>query len=347
MATKYRIRGIWHIKYKDVAGEWRQKSCGRSAGAVEAEAIRKKYDSQEYNRRHDDYIRPVAADLIAQLQDFRENEIPRSRSGRPKSAKSIQRYVAIVDRFERWLRESGYLSYADITPDRMALFFDTLAKESLSASTVTKYRQILISFFNLSIKRKHCTTSPMLEIVNPKREDKAPFFWTEEQVLKIIHEAYPPYKEIFSFLYLTGLRIGELGNAEWGDYIENLGLLKIPVREGSKRKREIILPLNPKAKEIIEAQKNKGKQWIFLNAEGGKLDNGNIYNNLMYTLKRAKMPEGSPHTFRHTFASHLVINGTSLYIVKDLLGHKDIRETQIYAHLSQESLKSAVDRLSI
>lgn len=349
MATRYLIRGIWHVKYKDAAGEWRQKSCGKNATAAEAEILRKKYDSQEYNRRHDDFIRPVATGMIEQLQIFRDTEIPRSRTGRPKSKKSIQRYQAIPDRFIAWMTEKGYKNYSDITPDRMAEFFDLLpAAGAGSASTVTKYRQLLNNFFDWSAKKKYCTKSPMGEIVNPKREETAPFFWTKEQVKSIIDEAYPPYKDIFTFLYLTGMRIGEVSNMERGDYIRNVGMIKIPVREGSKRKREIVLPLNPKAQEIIDRKlKEHSQPWIFVNGENGKLRNSNFDSNLRYTLKRAKILEGSSHTFRHTFASHLVISGVSLLIVKELLGHKDIRETQIYAHLSKESLKSAVDKLTI
>lgn len=349
MAIRYLIRGIWYVKYKDHAGEWRQKSCGKNATANEAEVLRKKYDSQEYNRRHDDYIRPVSTGMLEQFQIYRETEIPRSRTGQPKSKKSVQRYSAIIDRFVRWCNENNFKNYSDMTNDRMQQFFDTLpAIGAGSASTVTKYRQILINFFDWSIRKKYCTTSPMGEIVNPKRVEKAPFFWTEAQVKKIIEEAYSPYKDIFLFLYLTGMRIGEVSNMERGDYIQNVGMVKIPVREGSKRKREIVLPLNPKAIEIIERQiKVHDQPWVFINGESGKLRNSNFDSNLRYTLKRAKINEGSSHTFRHTFASHLVIKGVSLYIVKELLGHKDIRETQIYAHLSKESLKSAVDKLFI
>lgn len=348
MAIKYKIRDIWHVKYKDVAGVWRQKSCGKNATMPEAEAIRKKFDNQEYNRRHDEYIRPVSTGMIEQLEIFRDTEVPRSRTGRPKSKKTIQRYKAIPDRFIKWLNASGFKNYSDMSEERMLSFFDSLQVDAGSASTITKYRQLLNNFFDWSIKKKYCNKSPMGEIVNPKREEKAPFFWTETQVKKIIEEAYPPYKDIFSLLYLTGIRIGELSNMERGDYISEVGMIKIPVRDGSKRKREIVLPLNPKAREIIERQlKAHDQPWIFVNGEQGKLRNSNFDSNLRYTLKRAKIHDGSNHTFRHTFASHLVIMGVSLYIVKDLLGHKDIRETQIYAHLSKESLKGAVDKLRL
>lgn len=224
-----------------------------------------------------------------------------------------------------------------------------------SASTITKHRQILINFFDWSIARTYSVESPMGLIRNPKREMKAPRFFSMEELDVIFAESKSPYTDIFKFLYLTGLRIGELGNAEITHFIESTKSLRIPILEGNKTKRECMQPLNKDAILIIKRQEKYREQfetpdarkYIFVNSEGTKLDDANIYRNLSTVLSRCKIQDASPHTFRHTCASHLVIKGVSLYIVRDVLRHASIRETEIYAHLSREAIRGAIALLTV
>jgi integrase/recombinase XerD len=191
-------------------------------------------------------------------------------------------------------------------------------------------------------------------IHNPKRETKPPRFFSEAELKAIFSESKPPYTDVFKFLYLTGLRIGELGNAEISHFINDTESLRIPVMEGNKTKRECMLPLNKDAISIIKRQAmyraafdtEDALRYIFLNAGGRKLDDANIYRNLSKVLSKCKIINASPHTFRHTCASHLVIKGVSLYIVRDILRHASIRETEIYAHLSKEAVRGAIALLT-
>jgi integrase/recombinase XerD len=107
--------------------------------------------------------------------------------------------------------------------------------------------------------------------------------------------------------------------------------------------------LNADAAAIIEERlaARESDRWTFLNEFGCQLDDDNCYRNLKRTLKKAGQKDGSPHTFRHTFASHLVIGGESLYKVKQLLRHKSIVETEIYTQLSKESVRETVRRLTL
>jgi site-specific recombinase XerD len=116
---------------------------------------------------------------------------------------------------------------------------------------------------------------------------------------------------------------------------------------GRNAKRVEHVPLNAGAIEILEAQRLTGasESIVFLNEAGNRLDNDNIYRNLKRVLGKLNIEGGHPHTFRHTFASHLVIKGVSLCIVKDLLRHKSIKETEIYAHLAPQSTATAVEML--
>jgi site-specific recombinase XerD len=178
----------------------------------------------------------------------------------------------------------------------------------------------------------------------------------------IFETAQSPYKNIFRFLYFTGLRIGELCNVEYSHLIEIQNIdtgkpmprLIIPVMDGNKAKRETSIPLSDEALAIIREQKrtalkiNTGdaKKFIFVNMEGIKLDNANIYRNLKVVLRKCNITGGHPHTFRHTFASHLVMKGVPLYVVKELLRHASIEETMIYSHLSEDVVRDATNKLS-
>ena len=355
MARKFKRGRVWYVKTKDGSGEWKNISCGKNATATDAEIIRRNYDAKELNQRHNIPVRSVSAGLVEQLKIFRETEIPRSNTGRPKGQKSITRYQAIIDNFLRFLYDRTIIKYKDVTPERMRDFFDSLIRLKRSASTYTKHRQILINFFDWSKAHNYCTESPMGLIKNPKREIKPPRFFSTQELMKIFSESKIPYTDIFKFLYLTGLRIGELGNAEINHFIDNTKSLRIPIIEGNKTKRECMQPLNKDAVVIIKRQARyrsqfdteDARKYIFLNAEGRKLDNANIYRSLSIVLNKCKITDASPHTFRHTCASHLVIKGVSLYVVRDILRHASIRETEIYAHLSKEAIRGAIALLTV
>lgn len=355
MATKFKRGKSWYVKFKDGSGVWRNISCGRNATVTDAEIIRRNYDAKELNQRHHVAVRSVSADLFEQLRTFRDQEIPRSNTGRPKGRKSIQRYKAIVNNFLEFLESRDITKYRDVTPERVRDFFDSLVTLSRAASTIEKHRQILNNFYTWSIAKSYCAESPMGLIRNPKRAIKPPRFFSDAELKAIFAESKPPYTDIFKFLYLTGLRIGELGNAESTHFIEDTESLRIPVIEGNKTKRECMLPLNKDAISIIKRQAAyraqfdtpDAKRFIFLNKAGAKLDDANIYSNLLTVLKHCKILMASPHTFRHTCASHLVIKGVSLYIVRDILRHASIRETEIYAHLSKEAVRGAIALLTV
>lgn len=354
MAIRYQDKkGYWYVKYKDIDFKWKIKYCGKKATATDAETIRKNYDAIELNHRHKMPVRQIQADLVENLIYFRDNEVPKSNTGRPKGRKSIIRYKAIFNNFINFCKENKCKSYAQITDEIAKKFIDELIQPPLSrsASTISKHRQMMSLFWRWSIDRNHCQYNPWIKIPNPKREKKIPRFFSSEELKQIFTEAKGPYKNIFKFLYLTGLRIGELGNLEWFDYVESEKFINIRVMEGNKTKREEIVPLNESAIVIINEQFSRrnthdSNKYVFVNIHGLKLDNANIYNALKVVTKKRNITGSSPHTFRHTCASHLAIKGVSLYVIKDILRHASIRETEIYAHLSKDATRTAIALLS-
>lgn len=347
MAYKFkRENGRWYVRYKNERGVWTMASCGKTATAAEAEIIRKNYDALELNRRNKIVVREVDQNLYQLMSYFKEHVLIESTTGRDKGHRTKRREQVVIENFLKWFDPDNEKMLTDVTGIEIKKYFDYLKAENKAARTRHEERRVLLKFFKWAMSQHYCTSNPVEKIENPRPETKLPFFYTSEQLEKIWQHSNSIYINVFKFLYYTGLRIGELQHLIWSDWLKDQNLLKIRVMEGNKTKREETIPLSSKAVKILEEQFiEKTDDVIFHNDLGGPLDNDNIYRNFKRTLKRAGIKEGTPHTLRHTFASHLVIKGVSLYIVRDLLRHKSIEETQIYAHLSKESLQAPVELL--
>jgi integrase/recombinase XerD len=357
MATKYKEKrtGIWHIKYKDVDGKWKSKGCGKSASATDAETIRKKYDSEELNRRHHQTIRIIDGVLLDSLEDYKKNEIDKAVAGDSKAKETIRRYKNVIDNFAVWCQNNDHKKFGHLNQEVVKKYFEYLSKElERAAATLQMERLVLINFFGWAIKSSLCVYNYAKDIPVAKINKKIPRYFSEAELKKIFEESKPPYTNIFKFLYLTGLRIGELCNLQWVHYFDSEKTLLIDVIEGNKPRHAETIPLSEGAIRILNEQFESNKNeyrftndYIFTNAIGEKLDNSNIYRNLKVVLKNKKISGGHPHTLRHTFASHLVNKKVSLYVVKELMRHKSIVETEIYAHLDKDVTREATNILSI
>lgn len=356
MATKFKRGKFWTIKTKNAAGEWVNISCGVNASATDAEIIRKNYDAIELNQKHNKQIRKVSKPLLAAIEDFRDNVLPRSIVGGDKATSSVRRDKTVINNFLRWIDTEKITIEYDKTGS-IQEYFDFLALKNKSQKTRREERRILNKFFEWSIENHYTNNNPVTDIVRFKRSNKKPRFFTYDELKVIFSRAKSPYLDIFKFLYLTGLRVGELCNLKKSDYIQPKKQLLLRVLDGNKTKREEIVFLNRDANAIVEKQLSnpeiiaaKGfEEYLFLNKDGKQLDDANVYRALKRILdnKEVNIKDASTHTFRHTCASHLVIKGISLYVVKEILRHASIKETEVYAHLSNEAVSSAVEHLTI
>lgn len=354
MASKFKRGKTWYVRYKDVDGLWKNISCGPEATASDAEFIRNTWAAKEMNARHKAPVRKVDVELFAAFEEFRKNILPRSDIGRVKVRRSIRREQVVIENFVKWAKVNSVFDIHDLTEHKMREYFDHLEEKKKSARTRHEERRVLAKFFKHAIAENFCSFNPISKIPNPKPSIKRPRFFSESELKDIFGAAKQPYNRIFRFLYFTGLRIGELGNLEWTDILEPQALAVIRVMEGNKTKREETIPLSTGALQVISEQRSQlsesstadAKRFVFTNAERLKLDNDNIYRNLKRVMIEKKISGASPHTFRHTCASHLVIKGVSLYVVKEILRHASIEETEIYAHLSKEAIRTAIEKLS-
>lgn len=222
--------------------------------------------------------------------------------------------------------------------------------KNLESTTVAHKITSIKSYFNYNIKRGIVSVNPADKVSRPKLTKHLPEYLTEEEVGKLLDvELKSPYdyrnKTILELLYSSGIRISELVNIKTPNYDSEECLIRI-MGKGSK---ERIVPLGDYAVNIMNDYMNnyrplinkKHTDYVFVNNRGDKISRQFIFKVIKKeALKKGIKKDISPHTLRHTFATHLLKNGADLRIIQELLGHENISTTQIYTHVTNNKLKS-------
>ena len=222
--------------------------------------------------------------------------------------------------------------------------------KNLESTTVAHKITSIKSYFNYNIKRGIVSVNPADKVSRPKLTKHLPEYLTEEEVGKLLDvEVRSPYdyrnKTILELLYSSGIRISELVNIKTPNYDSEECLIRI-MGKGSK---ERIVPLGDYAVNIMNDYMNnyrplinkKHTDYVFINNRGDKISRQFIFKVIKKeALKKGIKKDISPHTLRHTFATHLLKNGADLRIIQELLGHENISTTQIYTHVTNNKLKS-------
>ncbi len=237
--------------------------------------------------------------------------------------------------------------------DSVRLYLGLLNEKQYSKATIARKLATLRSFYKFLVKRNHISSNPVVSIRTPKQEKKLPRFLEYEEVKKLLNT--PPVntwlgardRAILETLYSTGIRVSELVALNMDD-IDFLGEV---VHIRGKGKKERIAPIGSSALQVIQhymeyrnkrAQNNVNfdSKVLFVNKFGKRLSSRSVRRKMDKYLKMAGLdPAISPHTLRHSFATHMLNNGADLRSVKELLGHKALSTTQVYTHLMTTKLK--------
>ena len=226
-------------------------------------------------------------------------------------------------------------------------FFEQLSSKNLSKTTLARKFAALRTFYKFLIINGKTEKNPLDYMTGPKTEKKIPEFLTlsETEKLFALEDIKLRDRALIEMLYSTGVRIEELMslNINKIDFFSN----SITVR--AKGNRERIVSAGDKALKAmlnyVNERKNSGLTFhhtspAFLNSLGNRLDQREarrIFNRLL--AKAGIKKKASPHTIRHTFATHILDKGCDLKSVQEMLGHKNISTTQIYTHVTIENLK--------
>lgn len=250
----------------------------------------------------------------------------------------------------------GDIPLKKISPYQLEKFLGSIYKESKFAAK--HHFNNLRSAFNKAIVWDYLQQNPLQKIKPPKVPRNNPSFLNEIELKLILsNESDTTLKNIYQFAFYTGMRLGEIVNLKW-DHI-SLSERNIRIVNSdeftTKGQRERVVPINNRVFEILkgiaprifEIQK---KNYVF-NKSGFKYNPDYISKAFKKAIiESSKDSSINPtihfHDLRHSFASNLVQRGASLYVIKELLGHRDIKTTMIYAHLQAENLRNAMDLLN-
>jgi len=266
------------------------------------------------------------------------------------SQNSILSYNQDLKKYINHLASSGITEPSKVTSkDISNLLFNLRGK--ISVSSISRMLSTIKSFHKFMVREKIISTNPVEFIESPKLEKKIPSFFTFEEINRILKEPnlknYHGVRDraILELMYATGLRVSEASFLKISDMNLELGFIKCK----GKGSKERLVPLGKVAegflqKYIAEARpKFLGKsisQYLFLAQGGRRLSRQSIWKMIKKIVRLVGIRKrASPHTLRHSFATHLLERGADLRSVQEMLGHSSIITTQIYTHINQTRLK--------
>ena len=287
---------------------------------------------------------------------------------------TVKSYGADLAQFAQFLggeiggehAQAASLGGADVTIDQKLLkcepltvreFLAYLYGQNYTKSTTARKLATLRSFYKFLIRRGLIAVNPLSTIRTPKQEKRLPKCLDLEQVQKLLEA--PGDGDLLSardramleVLYSSGIRVSELVDLE----MQDLDLVEGVLRVRGKGRKDRLTPIGSQAIKALQryfdmraldprCQNSSSAQRVFLNKHGEALSTRSVRRKLDKYLAMAGLDPGiSPHTLRHSFATHLLNNGADLRSVQELLGHQSLSTTQVYTHLSTTRLKQVYD----
>lgn len=260
------------------------------------------------------------------------------------SPHTLRAYKRDLMDFYEFTKEMN-LDYKSVTRNDVRRFLYKLKDKNLTKKTISRKISGVRSFYRFLLKEGYIDKNPLLTLELPKVEKRLPTFLTEEEVFKLINA--PDKKTILGLrdnlilkmLYSTGMRVSELVSLRISEL--NLDKGEVIIKGKGNKERVVFLThdILDEIKYYIQ-KRRKNSNFLFLNRKGKLLtDKGVRLLVEKYAKKIIPYKKITPHTLRHTFATHLLTNGADLRSVQELLGHTKLSTTQIYTHLTKENLK--------
>src|SRR5205814_1986307 len=288
-------------------------------------------------------VKSYGADLI-QFGQFMAGEI-----GHANSSASATAPLTLEQVDERQLK---------CEPLTIREFLAYLYGQNYTKSTTARKLATLRSFYKFLIKRGHVNLNPLSTIRTPKQEKRLPKCLDLDQVQKLLDAPGDADllsardKAMLEVLYSSGIRVSELVELEMADMDLQEGALRVK----GKGRKDRLTPIGSQAIKAVQryfelraidakSQQTTNGNRVFLNKHGEPLSTRSVRRKLDKYLVQAGLDPGiSPHTLRHSFATHLLNNGADLRSVQELLGHQSLSTTQIYTHLTTSRMKEVYDQ---
>lgn len=264
---------------------------------------------------------------------------------------TIISYTLDIKEFSLFLVENGYNFYSD-NKEIVLKFFSKLNTQKKAENTILRMFSALRKFYQWLYQVDLISYNPMSDMDSPKKGVHLPTALSMREVEKVLmapdinKELGIRDRAILEVMYATGLRVSELINLKMDDLHLDIGLIKT-IGKGNK---ERLIPISDSASQWLDKyinlvrneqiKKYGNSAEVFLNFRGKKLTRQSIWKMIKKYISQVGITKDvTPHTLRHSFATHLLENGADLRIVQELLGHSDISTTQIYTHISKQRLR--------
>jgi site-specific recombinase XerD len=268
-----------------------------------------------------------------------------------RSDNTVRWYVNDCVLFLRFIESQwGEMGLKDIGKDQLRDFLSHELSRGVGRTSLMRRVSGIKNFFRFLIRQEIIEDSSIMNVKTPKGERKLPKVTSEEQIASMLSHSFGNTKldrrnlAIFAFLYATGARVSELIGLNRMDLDFRTGLVRLQGKGGKTR----FIPAGDFATEKIRGwleERGGDSEAVFTTLAGSRLSVRQIRN----ILNRAVLKSGvntrmSPHTMRHSFATHMLDHGADVRIVQELLGHVSLSTTQIYTHVTRERLRRLYNR---
>ena len=266
------------------------------------------------------------------------------------SENTVQSYRRDLMQMITYLEEKEIREAAKVTKTSLHGYILHMEEQGKAATTISRMMAAMKAFFNYECMQACIRRNPAESLHAPKVEKKAPVVLSVDQVSALLAQpsGQTPKeirdKAMLALLYATGIRVSELIGIQMEDINMNIGFLVC--RDGE---RERTIPFGRSAKaaleEYLEHARNellrgKGSDYFFVNCTGGAMSRQGFWKIIKYYGEKAGIEEDiTPHTLRHSFATHMLAGGADLRVIQEILGHSDISTTQIYTHVNRTHIR--------
>lgn len=272
------------------------------------------------------------------------------------SENTVKSYKQDIVELVSYLKQQGITDFKDVDSKTILDYMKYMHDNGKARNSVIRFVSSMKKFFKFLIRYHYVINNPMIKVDTPKQANYLPDVLSTQEVddLLATPDTTDKYgirdRAILEVMYATGLRVSELVHLK----MDNLHLEMGFIQTIGKGDKERIIPIGSEAIKWINNYisnsrslllKRRHCDYLFLNAHGGGLSRQSIWQKIKKYVAIAGIKKRvTPHTLRHSFATHILENGADLRVVQELLGHSDISTTQIYTHISHEHLTKAFDK---
>ena len=337
MARIYQVNGkkgtSWYLDYA-VDGRRIRKRAGRSKRLADLALadVRVKLERKELGFAVKD----------RNLAEFIKEYLAYSKGN--KAALSYDRDIRILKLFADFMKADRL---GAVTAARLEAYKAHRKEQGNKASTINREFNTIKAMLNKAVAWGALSQSPAKSVQKFREPRRQVRYLTKEEVRAALKAADDRLRPILETFLHTGLRRDELIHLSWADVDLKNRLLSVQAKDGWNPKDYEVrhIPMTARLAQILREYPRRDETFIFRNARGELLDGNVLSRDFRVLFRGCGIKNASVHILRHTFASHLVMNGTDIYTVQKLLGHSSIKTTEIYAHLAPDFLKAAMDKL--